>query len=214
MKINTPYYFEDFGYGPRVQLTRRNFLFVAGAGAAALALPGCSTSSSGPSPSLSLPNGLGVPPAAYLPTTGAPAYPSSVRTAGEASQIALAMARTALAQKTFAVGGVIVENSTGRVITAMHNNVIRQLPNSPASAFTWDPTAHGERQLVSWYYANVDQLKLPPPTQLTIVTSLDPCAQCAGSQISKATALGCLSAFDESRAVGASGSDHDQRSTG
>jgi cytosine deaminase len=44
-----------------------------------------------------------------------------------------------------------------------------------------DPTAHGERQLVDWYYEHVAALNLPPPSQLTVVTTLDPCAMCAGS---------------------------------
>ena len=60
----------------------------------------------------------------------------------------------------------MVENSTGRVITAMHNNVIRSLPQKPNESFTWDPTAHGERQLVNWYYANRESLALPRPARL------------------------------------------------
>jgi cytosine deaminase len=35
--------------------------------------------------------------------------------------------------------------------------------------------------LVDWYYENVAPLNLPPPNQLTVVTTLDPCAMCAGS---------------------------------
>jgi len=55
----------------------------------------------------------------------------------------------------------------------------------PGSGTTYflphDPTAHGERQLVDWYYENVAALNLPTPGQLTIVTTLDPCAMCAGA---------------------------------
>jgi cytosine deaminase len=55
----------------------------------------------------------------------------------------------------------------------------------PGNTTTWflphDPTAHGERQLVDWYYQNAVRLNLPAPDKLTVVTTLDPCAMCAGS---------------------------------
>jgi cytosine deaminase len=35
--------------------------------------------------------------------------------------------------------------------------------------------------LVSWYYANKTSLSLPEPKELTVVTTLDPCAMCAGT---------------------------------
>ncbi len=83
-------------------------------------------------------------------------------------------------QGTFAVGGCIVENSSGRVLQAMANNVLKPLSTTGA-VFTYDPTGHGERQLVSWYYANKVSMKLPEPEDLTVVTTLDPCAMCAGT---------------------------------
>lgn len=55
------------------------------------------------------------------------------------------MAMHASNQSTFAVGGILVNNKTGEVIHEMHNNVLKTLPGG--QAFTWDPTAHGERQL-------------------------------------------------------------------
>ncbi|WP_457436857.1 nucleoside deaminase [Pseudomonas sp. TE3786] len=85
-------------------------------------------------------------------------------------------------QQTFAVGGAIIDNASGEVIAARHNNALMPFPGSSAGYFLFhDPTAHGERQLVDWYYANRGPLKLPHPEQLTIVTSLDPCAMCAGA---------------------------------
>ena len=104
-------------------------------------------------------------------------------TLGSASQAAafvLRQAMKAAAQGTFAVGGCIVDNNSGRIIQAMHNNVLKPLDNT-TKVFTYDPTAHGERQLVYWYYANKARLNLPAPQDLTIVTNLDPCVMCTGT---------------------------------
>lgn len=106
-----------------------------------------------------------------------------VANAEQAATLVLAIAEEANRLGTFGVGGAIIENSTGRVIQVMHNNVLRLLGEGIGSLscqpYTADPTAHGERQLVSWYFAN--RKGLPPAGELTIVTSLDPCAMCAGS---------------------------------
>ncbi len=177
-----------------MHLSRRHFLALSGAGAAALAVPGCSTSSAPSTPTASLPNPSTLP-IAFLEATGV-SYPDQVDDAEAAAAIALTMVQAALDQRTFAVGGVLVETATGRVITAMHNNVIRSLPQSPDSSFTWDPTAHGERQIVSWYYANRQALNLPAPEKLTVVTSLDPCAQCAGSLMTAGFSAGVV-AYDD-----------------
>ncbi|MBV5324847.1 MAG: hypothetical protein J0626_06040, partial [Rhodospirillaceae bacterium] len=46
----------------------------------------------------------------------------------------------------------------------------------------FDPTAHAERQLIDWYYAELARgVDLPAPQDITIVTSLDPCCMCAGA---------------------------------
>ena len=67
----------------------------------------------------------------------------------------------------------------------MHNRVLQPLGSGLGglsnTVYTSDPTAHGERQLVYWYYENKQMLNLPEPGGLTIVTSLDPCAMCAGT---------------------------------
>ena len=111
----------------------------------------------------------------------------------EAVSIALEQATAASNQTTFAVGGLMVNNSTGEVIYAIHNNVIIPLTNN--MSFTFDPTAHGERQLVYWYYENKEALNLPEPSQLTVITSLDPCAMCAGALLTAGFNVG-VSAID------------------
>jgi tRNA(Arg) A34 adenosine deaminase TadA len=103
-----------------------------------------------------------------------------ISNANEAASAVLSQAMVAADQGTFAVGGCIVENSSGRIIQAMHNNVLKPL-STTNKVFTFDPTAHGERQLVSWYYANKEPLMLPEPEELTLVTTLDPCAMCSGA---------------------------------
>ncbi|MEX1115263.1 MAG: hypothetical protein WEB53_08430 [Akkermansiaceae bacterium] len=89
------------------------------------------------------------------------------------------------ASKSYGVGGAIVENVTGRIIHAWGNRVNGKLESGMWFA-SLDPTNHGETQLVAWYYANRTAIQeqlgyLPAPEQLTVVTSLDPCAMCAGT---------------------------------
>lgn len=95
-------------------------------------------------------------------------------------QTAVALAAThaiaAKTQGTFGVGAVLLDQY-GNVLKAVANNVVRE-------GLTFDPTAHGERQLIDWYFAERDIGRaLPPPEDLTIVTSLDPCAMCTGAII-------------------------------
>ena len=85
--------------------------------------------------------------------------------------------------------------TTGRVAQAMHNNVLKPLADSDKT-FTYDPTAHGERQLVYWYYANKDKLGLPGPSELTVVTSLDPCAMCTGTLLTAGFNVGVVAIDD------------------
>jgi len=117
--------------------------------------------------------------------TVAPKSIDYVKNSEEAAALVLMLAKQASDSGTFGVGGAMIENASGKVIKTMHNQVLVRLGNNlgPLSntPYTQDPTAHGERQLISWYYQHVAALKLPPPEQLTIVTSLDPCAMCAGS---------------------------------
>jgi tRNA(Arg) A34 adenosine deaminase TadA len=88
--------------------------------------------------------------------------------------VAAAEAIAAKTQGTFGVGGVMLDQF-GTVLKSLHNNVIRD-------GLIYDPTAHGERQLIDWYFAErAKGRELPPPQEITIVTSLDPCCMCAGA---------------------------------
>ncbi len=93
-------------------------------------------------------------------------------------QAAVALAATqaiaAKTQGTFGVGGVLLD-ARGNLLKALQNNVVRD-------GLVFDPTAHGERQLIDWYFAERAMgRELPPPDEVTLVTSLDPCAMCTGA---------------------------------
>lgn len=108
-----------------------------------------------------------------------------VTTAEQAARRVLFQARDSVSLGSRGVGGLIMDNRTGRVIREGRNH--RYLPvnpdvaNGPNEVFTWDYTAHGETALIGWYQANRRSLGLPDPKDLTVVTSLDPCAMCTGS---------------------------------
>ena len=88
--------------------------------------------------------------------------------------IAAAEAIDAKTQGTFGVGGLMLDQH-GNVLQSLHNNVVKQ-------GLIFDPTAHGERQLIDWYYAERAKGRdLPAPEDITIVTSLDPCCMCSGA---------------------------------
>ncbi|MES2151710.1 MAG: nucleoside deaminase [Pseudomonadota bacterium] len=88
--------------------------------------------------------------------------------------IAANEAISARTQGTFGVGGLLLDHF-GNVLKALQNNVVRD-------GLIFDPTAHGERQLIDWYFAErAKGRKLPEPGQVTVVTSLDPCAMCTGA---------------------------------
>ena len=88
--------------------------------------------------------------------------------------IAANEAVAAKTQGTFGVGGLLLDGQ-GNVLKSLQNNVVRE-------GLVFDPTAHGERQLIDWYFAErAKGTVLPPPDEVTIVTSLDPCAMCTGA---------------------------------
>lgn len=88
--------------------------------------------------------------------------------------IAANEAIAAKTQGTFGVGGLLLDQF-GNVLKSLQNNVVRE-------SLIFDPTAHGERQLIDWYFAErAAGRALPPPEEITIVTSLDPCAMCTGA---------------------------------
>ncbi len=115
--------------------------------------------------------------------------------AEQAVQIAAAKSIEASLQNTFAVGGVLVDNRSGKVFCALHNNVLEAFENSKRFLLH-DPTAHGERQIVDWYFRNRKRLKLPDPGELTVVTTLDPCAMCAGALLTAGFNVGVAAEDD------------------
>jgi tRNA(Arg) A34 adenosine deaminase TadA len=106
--------------------------------------------------------------------------PVKIANADQAVGVAAARAIEASLQNTFAVGGALIDNRSAKVICSLHNNVLESFEGRK-SFLLHDPTAHGERQLVDWYFEHRKRLKLSPPEKLTIVTTLDPCAMCAGA---------------------------------
>lgn len=74
---------------------------------------------------------------------------------------------------TFGVGGILMDTD-GNVIAEMHNRVIE-------GSRVNDPTSHGERQIVDWYFANKEKEGLPEPEDCILITTLDPCVMCTGS---------------------------------
>jgi len=100
--------------------------------------------------------------------------------------------------------GACVENSTGRILCAYGNRVNGTLRSG--EAFPLEPTNHGERQLVSWYYANAVKLRqtlgyLPKPSQLTVVPSFDPCAMCAGSLLTAGFNVAVIAPDDQGAGI-------------
>jgi cytosine deaminase len=97
----------------------------------------------------------------------------TVATADDAARRAVSLAEEAARSETFGIGGLLIDRR-GRVIAQAVNAVIRD-------GIVRDPTAHVERQLIDWYFAHTATEPLPAPSELIIVSSLDPCAMCAGA---------------------------------
>lgn len=134
-------------------------------------------------------------------TTGPQAAPSPSSTSDATTAEALAAlaywtAQTGADGGSYGIGGALVESATGRVLQTMPNRVFRTLPSDvrsiAGSTFVHDPTAHGERQLMSWYLANRALLGLPEPQALTVVTSVDPCLMCASSIMTAGVNVGVV----------------------
>jgi tRNA(Arg) A34 adenosine deaminase TadA len=83
------------------------------------------------------------------------------------------MAQEAASNGTFGIGGILADRS-GHVLAEAVNAVIDR-------GYVRDPTAHVERQLVDWYLEARREGLAAPPEELVIVSSLDPCAMCAGA---------------------------------
>lgn len=94
--------------------------------------------------------------------------------AAEAARLSAELATKAAGMGTFGVGGVLIDKDF-HVLATSRNCVVD-------GTTVKDPTAHGERQLVDWYFQQVKNgVTMPPPWELTILTSLDPCCMCAGA---------------------------------
>ena len=110
-----------------------------------------------------------------------------IRSADQAARRVYELSAESVRLGSRGVGGLIVDNRSGRVIREGRNYhslpVNPEVATAPGQVFTWDYTAHGETGLVGWYLDNRKQLGLPDPGDLTIITSLDPCAMCTGSII-------------------------------
>jgi tRNA(Arg) A34 adenosine deaminase TadA len=99
---------------------------------------------------------------------------TSITSIQQAAQLAAAQAMAAYCNKTFSVGGLLA-GPDGTVINQIPNRVI-------VDNVLNDPTAHGERQLIDWYYSQLAQgTSFPPASDITVVTSLDPCCMCTGA---------------------------------
>ena len=156
--------------------TRRELLGWSALAAGGLALSACSTGSAKPVPS--------------------PSDTGSVTNAESLAQLALWTAQRGADGGSYGIGGALVESATGRVLQTMPNRVFHTLTGG--GTFVQDPTAHGERQLMSWYLAQRETLGLPAPDALTVVTSLDPCLMCASALLTVGVNVGVVAIDDYS----------------
>lgn len=151
--------------------TRRGFLAAASALAGA-SVAGCRSG----------------PPGSSVPS---PASTGTASTAQEVAELALWEAAQAALAGSYGIGGVLVQPSTGIVLATMPNRVFASL-GGDAGVMVADPTAHGERQLMSWYLAQRGQRSLPPPEDLAVVTTVDPCLMCASSLLEVGVGVGII----------------------
>lgn len=101
---------------------------------------------------------------------------------------AVALAEDAERTGTFGVGGFLADRN-GRILKEARNGVV-------VDGTVVDPTAHVERQLVTWYQERRQAGdRLPPPEDLLVVSSLDPCMMCTGALLN--AGLSCLAVTDD-----------------
>jgi tRNA(Arg) A34 adenosine deaminase TadA len=99
-------------------------------------------------------------------------------------------------QGTFGIGGIVLTKS-GEVLAEALNAVIQN------GQFV-DPTAHVERQLVDWLFSDGQYHVSSPLEQIVIVSSLDPCAMCAGAILRAGVNVVSIAADEMSGVHGAS----------
>jgi tRNA(Arg) A34 adenosine deaminase TadA len=156
--------------------TRRDLLAWSAWAAGGLALSACSSGSARP--------------------VASPANTGAVTNAETVANLALWTAQRGAEGGSYGIGGVLVESGTGRVLQTMPNRVFHTL--STGGTFVEDPTAHGERQLMSWYLAQRETLGLLDPGGLTVVTSLDPCLMCTSALLTVGVNVGVVAIDDYS----------------
>lgn len=106
----------------------------------------------------------------------------SLREAGERVAV---LAEEASKSGTFGVGGLLMMKG-GIALAEATNTVI-------VEGRIEDPTAHVERKLVDWYYQKWTDF--PSISEMFVLSSLDPCAMCAGSLI--AAGFGAISVAED-----------------
>lgn len=117
---------------------------------------------------------------------GFPEGQRPILTEDQAAEMVAQAAEDATKGGTYGVAGLLL-GPEGELIASSVNAVFEDEKMR-------DPTAHGERQLVDWYFTQVkDGADLPPPEDLTIVSSLDPCVMCAGSILASGMDVSILS---------------------
>ena len=89
-----------------------------------------------------------------------------------AAEKAADLAQRAFSKGTFGIGGFLMDRS-GRLIAEACNAVVQ-------NGEVVDPTAHVERQLIDWYFQSGLAASMPAG-DLVLVSSVDPCAMCAGA---------------------------------
>ena len=127
-----------------------------------------------------------------------------VASANAAAERVREQAELAASVSCYGIGGMIVENKTGRIIKAWGNRAQGELKSG--EFYPLDPSNHGETQLVRWYYDNQDTIRgelgyVPKPSELTVVTSLDPCAMCAGGLCAAGFHVGVIAPDDSGGGV-------------
>ncbi len=128
---------------------------------------------------------------------------TKVRDADEAAGLAAVLAEGAASRGTFGVGGLLIDNATGEVLDRASNAVVETLDSG--LPMTHDPTAHSEMQLIGRYSETIAKGgPMPEPGDLTIVTSLEPCAMCAGAIMETGFNVGIV-ALDPDAGIGAHG---------
>lgn len=124
----------------------------------------------------------------FTQTPGVSSVSYRICNAEHAARRVVALAKRATAAGTFGVGGILMDRS-GHVLAEAINAVADH-------GEILDPTAHAERQLVDWLFQAQARGLAIAPRDSVIVSSLDPCAMCAGAILS--AGLSCVALAEDS----------------